>query len=218
MVVSGMYGPAIWQTPLAALVNLPGPLSSVATLTVRDLWIYIILSTFFIAHLPSCVVNVIRARRSRNEPVLPVFLEWTPMLIYTAATAAWFSSPWTYLLKENRVVLFCLTQSFVFGRMTTKIILAHLTKQAFPYWTVLMVPLVGGALLSNLPRLGFQPVSAGFELAYLRAYFVFAVVVYFRWALLVIKSICRYLGINCLTIPMEKQRALAAAAAKGRVQ
>jgi len=92
--------------------------------------------------------------------------------------------------------------------MTTKIILAHLTKQAFPYWTVLMAPLVGGAVLSNLPRFGLEPVSAELEHVYLWAYFFFAVVVYFRWAILVIGSICAYLGINCLTIPMEKQRQL----------
>jgi ethanolaminephosphotransferase len=31
-------------------------------------------------------------------------------------------------------------------------------------------------------------------------------VVYFRWAWLVTTSICRFLGINCLTIPYEKQQ------------
>jgi len=208
MIASGYYGPAIWQTPIASLVELPSFFSVLSTHTVRDFWVLIILSTFFIAHLPSCVINVVRARRSRGEPVLPVFLEWTPILIYTFATSAWFSSPWSILLKQNRLVLFCLTQSFVFGRMTTKIILAHLTKQPFPYWTVLMAPLVGGAILSNLPRFGFAPISAEFEHLYLWAYFFFAVVVYFRWAILVINSICGYLGINCLTIPMEKQRQL----------
>jgi ethanolaminephosphotransferase len=34
----------------------------------------------------------------------------------------------------------------------------------------------------------------------LRAYLVFAVIVYFRWALLVINAICGYLGIQCLRI------------------
>ena len=64
----------------------------------------------------------------------------------------------------------------------------------------MLVPLIGGALLGNLPRFGFPPISAPAELWYLRAYLVFAVVVYFRWAFLVINSICAYLDINCLTI------------------
>ena len=62
------------------------------------------------------------------------------------------------------------------------------------------MPLVGGAVLGNLPRVGLPAVGAGTELWYLRGYFLFAAVVYFRWAVVVIGSICDYLGINCLTI------------------
>lgn len=65
----------------------------------------------------------------------------------------------------------------------------------------MLAPLIGGAVLGNLPRFGLNPIKAEYELWYLRAYFVFAIIVYFRWALLVINSICDYLGINCLTIP-----------------
>lgn len=97
-----------------------------------------------------------------------------------------------------------MTMSFVFGRMTTKMILAHLTRQSFPYWTVMLFPLVGGAVLGNLPRFGLAAVSAELELTYLYAYFVFAMIVYFRWAFVVTGAICEYLGINALTIPREK--------------
>lgn len=159
-----------------------------------------LLATFFIAHLPACVYNVVKARRAQGLPVAPVFLEWIPIFVFVGACGAWLYSPHSTLMRENRLVLFCVTMSFVFGRMTTKIILAHLTRQPFPYWTVMLVPLVGGAVLGNLPRLGLSAVSVGVELWYLRSYFVFALVVYFRWALLVVNSICSYLGINCLTI------------------
>ena len=92
--------------------------------------------------------------------------------------------------------------------MTTKIILAHLTRQPFPYWTGLLLPLIGGAVMVNLPFIGLDPVSREIEHYYLWAYFVTSVVVYFRWAYLVINAICDYLGIQCLTIPEEKWRAL----------
>ena len=129
------------------------------------------------------------------------------MAVYTLSIGAWIYSPHSTLRSENHVVLFCLTMSFVFGRMTTKMILAHLTRQPFPYWTVMLVPLVGGAALVNLPPLlGFAPLlSARAEHLYLWAYFLFSLVVYFRWAYLVINSICAFLGINALTIPREKQ-------------
>jgi ethanolaminephosphotransferase len=204
--MSGWFGPEMWSTPLSHY--FPSYKAEIGEVTLKELWIPIILFTFFVAHLPACIVNVARARRSRNEPFLPTLYEWTPLVILVVTTMAWLGSPYSHLLDDNHLVLYCLTTSLVFGRMTTKIILAHLTHQPFPYWTVMLAPMIGGALLVNhpyftIPGTTFGPVSAGFELWYLRAYFVFAAIVYGRWAHLVITSICDYLGINCLTIPKE---------------
>lgn len=196
MGLAGHFGPGIWTQPLF----------SSSEISFRDIWVAIIIVSLFATHIPFCVLNVVRARRANNLPVAPVFLEWTPMAVFTFSVGAWLLSPHSTLRAENHLVLFCLTMSFVFGRMTTKIILAHLTKQPFPYWTVMLWPLVGGAIIANLPILGLAPLSAASELLYLRLYFVFAVIVYFRWAFLVITSICSYLGINCLTIPEKKLR------------
>lgn len=195
--ISGLYSPTIWTQPVTDLAGHP---EIFGTYSIIDLWIPMLLFTFFVAHLPACINNVVKARRAQNLPIAPVFLEWTPILVFTGACGAWLYSPYSTLLRQERLVLFCLTMSFVFGRMTTKIILAHLTRQPFPYWTVMLVPLVGGAFLANLPRLGYAPLTVAQELWYLRAYFGFAVVAYFRWAILVINSICNYLDINCLTI------------------
>ncbi|KAI4591645.1 hypothetical protein KJ359_012715 [Pestalotiopsis sp. 9143b] len=208
MALSGIYGPGIWTEPIVELVgskNLLGYDHLVGEHSIRDIWILIIVGSLMVGHVPFCVYNVVKARRRNKLPVLPVFLEWTPMAVYTLSIGAWLYSPYTTLRSENHLVLFCLTMSFVFGRMTTKMILAHLTRQPFPYWTVMLVPLVGGAILANLPLLGFEPLSAKNELIYLYAYFAFAAVVYFRWAFLVTNSICNFLGINALTIPHEKQ-------------
>jgi ethanolaminephosphotransferase len=208
MILSGYYGPQIWTQKITDLVGhhyFFGYHEFFGTYSVRDLWVPILLVSFFAAHLPFCVLNVVKARKRDNLPVLPVFLEWTPMTVYTLAIGSWLYSPYSTLMADNHLVLFCLTMSFVFGRMTTKIILAHLTRQPFPYWTVMLTPLVGGAILGNLPRIGLPQISAAAELWYLRGYFVFALIVYFRWAFLVIDSICSYLGINCLTIPHSKQ-------------
>ncbi|KAL7771123.1 hypothetical protein CFE70_001065 [Pyrenophora teres f. teres 0-1] len=203
---TGYFGPEIWSTPLANY--FPAYKAEIGEVTLKELWVPIILFTFFVAHLPACIVNVARARRAKNLPLLPLLKEWTPLVIFVVCTMAWLGSPYSKLLEDNHLVLYCLTMSLVFGRMTTKIILAHLTHQAFPYWTVMLAPMIGGALLVNHPYLTipgttFGPISANFELWYLRAYFVFATIVYGRWAHLVITSICDYLGINCLTIPKK---------------
>ncbi|KAL2270861.1 hypothetical protein VTJ83DRAFT_232 [Remersonia thermophila] len=220
MIASGYYGPGIWTTPLAELTGVATPPlvasllracglanDTIAALSIRDIWVAILISSLLLTHIPFCVYHVVRARRARGLPVAPVFLEWTPMAVFTTCAFVWLYSPYSTLRSENHLVLFCVVMSFVFGRMTTKMILAHLTRQPFPFWTVMLWPLVGGAALANLPVLGIPPVfNAGTELAYLVGYLVFAAVAYFRWAYLVTTSICRFLGINCLTIPYEKQR------------
>ncbi|KAK8061564.1 CDP-alcohol phosphatidyltransferase [Apiospora phragmitis] len=208
MAMSGIYGPDIWTTPFIELLRtqvLLGYDQLIGEYTIRDIWILLIVGSLVTSQIPFCVYNVVKARRANNLPVAPVFLEWTPMAIYTLSIGTWLYSPYSTLREENHLVLFCLTMSFVFGRMTTKMILAHLTRQPFPYWTIMLWPLVGGAVLGNMPRIGFAQVSAEHEYYYLCAYFVFACVVYFRWAFLVVNAICDFLGINALTIPHEKQ-------------
>ncbi|KAI1298572.1 CDP-alcohol phosphatidyltransferase [Xylaria venustula] len=208
MALSGIYGPGIWTERIVDLVGekyLGGYDHLVGDHSVRDIWILFVAGSLVFGHIPFCVLNVVKARRRNNLPVLPVFLEWIPMAVYTLSIGAWLYSPYSTLMRENHLVLFCLTMSFVFGRMTTKMILAHLTRQPFPYWTVMLIPLVGGAILGNLPRFGLPAISAHHEHYYLWAYFIFSLVVYFRWAFLVTTSICNFLGINCLTIPHEKQ-------------
>lgn len=197
MAVSGYFGPSIWHEPLAATIGYSNLFKDYSLL---DIWIPMLVILLTAGHIPACVYNVTKARRARNLPLAPVFLEWTPFFVFALATGSWLYSPHSTLMRENRLMLFCLTMSFVFGRMTTKIILAHLTRQPFPYWTVMLVPLIGGSVLGNLPLLGIKAVSVSVELWYLRAYFVFAMIAYFRWAVLVINSICAYLDINCLTI------------------
>jgi ethanolaminephosphotransferase len=207
MGLSGYYGPGIWTQPLAKLFTSYE--AYLGDITFQDLWVPIILVAFFVAHVPGCVVNVARARRAQNLPLAPLFWEWIPIIVFSLASVAWLGSPYSFILEDNHLVLYCVTMSLVFGRMTTKIILAHLTRQPFPYWTVMLVPMIGGALLVNHPYFTirgttlFGPVSAKFELWYLWGYFVFALVVYSKWAHLVITSICKFLGINCLTIPKK---------------
>lgn len=205
MTLSGVYGPGMWTQPIARLLPVLAPW--LGDTAMRDIWVGIIVGSLVVGHVPFCVLNVVEARRRRKLPVAPVFLEWTPMAVFTLSIGAWVYSPHSTLMRDNHLVLFCLTMSFVFGRFTTKMILAHLTRQPFPYWTVMLTPLVAGAALANLPLLGLPALGARAELYYLWAYFAFALVVYFRWAYLVITSICSFLGINALTIPREKQLA-----------
>ena len=70
----------------------------------------------------------------------------------------------------------------------------------------MLVPLIGGAILGNLPRFGFPPIDPVLEVWYLRGYFAFALTAYMRWAFLVINRICAFLDINCLTIKSRQKQ------------
>ena len=62
--MSGYFGPEIWSTPLANY--FPSYAAEIGNVTLKELWVPIILFTFFVAPLPACIVNVAKARRSRN--------------------------------------------------------------------------------------------------------------------------------------------------------
>ena len=213
MAASGIWGPQIYSQPLADALGdrFPEIAVMLGETTFLDIWVDVIVVSLIVCHVPFCVYNVACARRAKGLAVLPTFLEWTPMAVFTLATGFWVYSPHSSLMKNNHLVLFCLTLSFVFGRLTTKIILAHLTHQPFPYWTFMLAPLVGGAVLGNLPTFGLPQIDPQSELYYLWAYFVYALVIYFHWAYVVINAICAFLGINALTVPKENQRAALAA-------
>ncbi|KAK9455965.1 hypothetical protein V1511DRAFT_496177 [Dipodascopsis uninucleata] len=201
MILSGIYGPGIWQSALSDIVWLPSFLSSIGQMPVRDLWVSIIAFAFFFAHLPFCVINVCKIRQSQNKPIAPVFMEWFPMTLCSLCVYLWLDSPHSVVLSNNHLVLFAMTMSFAFGRVTTKIILAHLTKQAFPYWTVLMIPtIIAPILFRFLPGILYISFGSQFEVIYLWAYLLFATIYYLLWARVVINAICEYLDINCFTI------------------
>ncbi|EER39068.1 sn-1,2-diacylglycerol cholinephosphotransferase [Histoplasma capsulatum var. duboisii H88] len=204
MIASGYYGPHIYSNRVADTLGYP---SLFGNWTYQELFIFVLGFSFLTAHFPACVYNVIRVRNRQNLPILPIFLEWIPAIVASASAVCWLYSPYSSLLSANRLVLFAITMCFVIGRMTTKIILAHLTRQPFPYWTILISPLIGGAILGNLPRFGFPQISPSLELLYLRAYLVFAFVTYMHWAYFVVHRITTYLGINCLTIKHDKPKA-----------
>lgn len=204
MILSAYHGPGLWREPIAGLVGFEHYLGK---LSMVDIWVPLLSFSFFAAHLPDCVMNVYKARHARNQRLTPLFKEWTPMVIFCAALFFWIGSPESHIMSQNYVSLLCVTLSFVFGRMTTKIILAHLTKQDFPYWTTMLIPIIGGAVLTNLRFVGLGPVSPDAEKFYLWGCFIFCGLAYFRWAILVVNAICNYLGINCLTIPKAKWEA-----------
>lgn len=96
-----------------------------------------------------------KACRAKGQPFVSTMLvQNLPIVTYCASFMAWVTSPYSYILSDHHYILFTLTTGIVFGRMATKVILAHLLKARFPRFTVLLFPLLIGAVISNLPRIG----------------------------------------------------------------
>ena len=63
--MSGYFGPEIWSAPLAQY--FPSYKAQIGDVTLKELWIPIILFTFFVAHAPACVVNVAPGTKSEES-------------------------------------------------------------------------------------------------------------------------------------------------------
>ncbi|ORY80424.1 CDP-alcohol phosphatidyltransferase-domain-containing protein [Protomyces lactucae-debilis] len=205
MLVSAIWGPGIWQQPLAALFPILQGLVKSQTL-LKDAFMLMTYSALFFVHIPFCIYNVYLARSARGLDTASTLLQWLPLGLFTGAAAAWIGSPYGTILRDNHMILFGVLCCLVFGRMTTKIILAHLLRQPFPLFTVQLVPLLLGAAIVNAPMLGVQLISAEQEVKLLWLCLGVSTVMYVSWAEHVIRDFTTYLGISCLTIPYADSR------------
>ncbi|ORX53092.1 hypothetical protein DM01DRAFT_1336283 [Hesseltinella vesiculosa] len=206
-ILSGIYGPGIYAKPVSYYVSIPWLPTALTSLSVATSLVGFILVMLIFTHAPVCFYAMYKACRKNNKPfVRTMLVQNMPIAVYSISLLTWVLSPFSSILSHKHFILYAITTGIVFGRMATKIILAHLTKSRFPRFTVLLLPLVAGSILSNLPRLpNFDPIfTPESEYRFVCAYFIFALLAYLRWAIVVINSFCSYLGINCLTIKKPK--------------
>jgi ethanolaminephosphotransferase len=133
MGLSAVYGPGFYQQEAMNIL----PFIKDPSIMVHHLFVGMCLFAFFGVHLPAwyptpsymttdgSFYNVYKARKARGEAFLPTLPQLIPMILFVAAHCAWLLSPYSYALKEGQLMLVGLTMTFVFGRMTTKIILVR---------------------------------------------------------------------------------------------
>lgn len=122
-------------------------------------------------------------------------------------------------------LLWCGLAGFLFGQLSSKIILAHLTKGLFPFSWPLLIPLAIPAIAVNTPYLGLSVESRfaigilrtdslarspsllppTLEALYLHLLLTLSLLSYTLSAHAVLSSFCGYLGISCLTIPFPNK-------------
>lgn len=205
MLFTAAYGPELWTYSVNDTMPDLGALFGIGSMSLRELWIWVLGASIVVAHVPFCIYNVWMAkkesRRAKNEDPLEPWLQLIPIAVLGVAVWFWTTSPYSILLADNHLVMFTLAISCVFGRTTTSIILAHLTKQEFPYWSLVMFPLFLGVFLFDLiPRMGFGQFPAPMETAYLWFFFAFSVWYFVEYATKVVNTLCDYLEIPCFRV------------------
>lgn len=184
MMITGWKGVSFWWHPI-----LPYDFCLI------DLMTALISATFFLYYLPSALLTV-----SRKTRISYACLQLIPMALLSVAFASWMWSPNSTIISDSLLACtFILNVGLVFGKMATKIILAHLLKRPFPYGTAILWPMILGSTCINLGYLlPYEPL-----LVY--SYFAFSLLAYCWWAVDTINRFCAYLDINCLTLKKRKK-------------
>src|ERR1700738_5374181 len=76
--------------------------------------------------------NVYQARRKKGLSFLRTLPQLMPIILFFVAHYAWLLSPYSHILQNNGLMRVSLTMTFVFGRMTTKIILVIIPISSHP--------------------------------------------------------------------------------------
>ncbi|KAJ2534734.1 hypothetical protein IWW35_006884, partial [Coemansia sp. RSA 1878] len=196
---SGIWGPQIWHVPVTQGLPLIGRLFP-ATWELMDALLALTVVAMVFGHCLICCWNVYAACKEQKRSFWATLPQLAQYFAFAVSCYVWLRNS-TTILADNHLVLFLITAGTAFGRIVSKIILAHLTEMPFPSYTVQMIPLALGAVFSWLGL--FTPRT---ELAFLVISSVFVVVAYLHWALVVIERFCEFLGINCLSIRPRKHR------------
>jgi ethanolaminephosphotransferase len=208
ILLSAAYGPQIYHQPISVSfpsINWPAWMAPYSLQIVAS---SAAIGSAIFGLIPSSLWTVYRECRAKKRPFRKALRQLSFMFFVSSAAFAWLWSPHTHA-RQDHFILFHMSVGLAFGKMATKIILAHLTKQPFPSFSGLMMPLfIGAALFNALPMLFNidRILLHQMETLYLYGFLTAAVVGYANWIYHVINSFCKFLDINCLTIKQKKQK------------
>lgn len=153
--------------------------------------------------------NVICARRSKGLSIFPALAGLAPFFATSLAIPIW-----CYLrpeILEEHILPFIFFIGASFAYQVGLVIVAHLTKSPYPYFNILLLPILVGILDSMGPLLqerfgkdvfGWPSVlgSGPYMIAYVFGCLGLSIGVYGSFVVDVITNICEFLDIWCLTI------------------
>ncbi|ORY86654.1 hypothetical protein BCR35DRAFT_277481 [Leucosporidium creatinivorum] len=209
LTISGIKGPEFWtQTVGETLGHLP----LISNITLQSMMMLFVSLAFLFAHLPLCLLNVHRhisakharalSARGPTPALQEAYSQLFPIVAFTALAAVWVLSPWGIMLAEEHMIEFALLVCFLYGQLSSKVIVAQLTKGPFPFSPALLVPLAIPAIGVNTPLFGLPILLPPIlEIWYLHLALILSLISYLTSATAVVTAFTTYLNISCFTIP-----------------
>lgn len=197
-IVTFFYGPSLWHTPVLDLlsiqiVDLP---EYIAKANLIDYYMVFAVNALGM-NIYQALVNVHKSTLKKGLPFGPAFRGVVPFVAFYVALITWIYLSPSIMYDHLLPLAFATGISFAFT--VGRIILAHVTQQAFPMWNpLLLLPFAGiftvflGQYLEWDPELtGICSVWAGLGIA---------LGVYGSFIAEIIFEITSYLDIGCLYI------------------
>ncbi|KDQ62969.1 hypothetical protein JAAARDRAFT_361800 [Jaapia argillacea MUCL 33604] len=213
--ISGIYGPTVWDTGFLSFTRLdriPAIANAVPEMGLNDA--FMVFGGFGLAfNIITSYMNVYRSRKASGGARYYPLLYLLPFPITVAIQVFWLSYPTfseSSILYSPLFVPFLCAWGLQFAHAVGRMILAHVTKQEFPWWDSMWIWSIVGAVDANLPRLiGRAPLIQSTPQN--TRWFIYlslavSILSYARFVVLVISDITNYLGIACLTVRKKDER------------
>lgn len=207
MIISAIMGPSFWMDPMHSHFGMQWFWGN--TSVVAFLFSFFTL-LFIFASIPSSLWEVYKSSKKNFYISL---LNLSPLGVVILSLLVWLYSPYSNVLdiggEATRPIsmfaLFILSFGLGFSKMATNIIYSHLTHLPFPSLTILMYPLIFGALIINFPYFYGASIIGGkwditLEMMYIFLWFIFNCLSYGLWVFHMCRSFCLFLDIWCLSI------------------
>ncbi|KAL6070638.1 Choline phosphotransferase 1 [Balamuthia mandrillaris] len=201
---TAFVGPSFWTSSYKDVLSLRHS-ALVATwpdTEMRDLtsWaLFLPLAVTLIFNIKS----VVEHRRAQKQAVLPAMLQLLPFVVYVVLVTTWWYVSWPLWEKYPHILQVGVSMGF--AEMTNRLILGHLCKMPFHVLQRPLLPLV--IVTAHALYAAFSP-SGGLvtEEAAMWVFVAVSVLCCTHYSLSVIADMCKYLGINCLSIPPLKSK------------
>ncbi|OCH95703.1 Choline/ethanolaminephosphotransferase [Obba rivulosa] len=207
--ITAIFGPRFWDQnfiTLSGLNRYPFIAKNVPYLGLNEA--FMVFAGFGLAfNIITSYINVYKSRVSNKKGPLVPLLFLLPLPVSAAIEVFWLSSPSfkrSAIINSPHFVPFLCAWGLQFAHQVSRIILAHLTKQPFPWWDSMWIWSIVGALDANMPFLLNRPplIQSSPQRMAIFVYTTLAIsfLSYARFCTLAINDITEYLGIACFTV------------------